>query len=95
VWFLLFSLPLLLAFACFVSRKHPLILGAFLWAAMALHLLVDLGSGGITPLYPFGSAHGFRTVPFRYWLHVDVIVVSLTIFLAVWTRKAMRSNMPE
>ncbi|MGW8180523.1 MAG: hypothetical protein ACWGQW_17455, partial [bacterium] len=52
IWFLFFSLPLFLAFASFVSPRHPLVLGTFLWVAIALHLLVDFGSGGITPFYP-------------------------------------------
>jgi hypothetical protein len=95
LWFLLGSCPILLTFAWLLSREKRLLLGTFLWAAVALHLIVDMSSGGISPLYPFGSVIGFRTVPFRYWAHLDVFLISAFLFLAFWVRRVKGTDQLE
>ena len=92
LWFLIGSIPVMVAIAWLLSSRRRLLFAAFLWAGVALHLLIDLGSGGIAPLYPFGSVIGFRTVPFRYWFHTDVFVIAVTLCLALWTRRMEKIN---
>ena len=95
LWFLLGSCPILLMSAWFLSRQKHLLLGIFLWAAVALHLIVDMSSGGISPFYPFEAVIGFRTVPFHYWFHLDVFLISAFLLLAFWVRRAERTDQLE
>lgn len=90
LWFLLGVVPVILAFAWLTSRPKLFLFGTFLLSGVALHLLVDMSSGGISPLYPFGPVLGFRTIPFRFWFHVDVILLSSALLLAFRVRRAER-----
>ncbi len=86
-WFLLFSAPFLFAFAWLISRQKTFLLGGFFWLALALHLLIDISSGGISPFYPLGPVIGFRIVPFHYWIFVDALVILSSLLLAYWVRR--------
>jgi len=88
VWFLVCIAPILLLFAKIVSKQKTFLLGMFLWLAVALHLIVDMSSGGISPIYPFVAVIRFRTIPFQYWLHADLVVASAALISALAVRRA-------
>lgn len=90
LWFLAGFIPIVILVAWLLAAKRHLLLATALWLALGLHLLIDMASGGISPLYPFGSVLGFRTVPFRYWFHTDILVITATLCLIFWSRRMER-----
>lgn len=88
LWFVMAALPVLLLLSYLWHRRHFMRFGIFCWVAVTLHLLCDMISGGIAPLYPLSAkVIGFYRISPRFWIPLDVLTISLFLAELVVLRK--------
>ena len=84
-WFFLCFLVLCLMVAKCLPSRHQAATH-FCWAAVLLHILCDMISGGVNLIPPFGHPVGDYYFPVRYWLHLDVVTI-IAAYLVCWYRR--------
>ena len=74
IWFFL---GFIIMTAPFLLKRKSLIV--MCWAAVGLHLLCDMVSGGIVLFYPWGKSIGFYFFSPVYWLLLDAATITIGI----------------
>ncbi len=88
LWFVFAALPVLLILSYLWHRRHFMRFALFCWLAVTLHLLCDMISGGIAPLYPLSAKvfSFYRILP-KFWIPLDVLTISVFMTELVLLRK--------
>jgi hypothetical protein len=88
LWFVMSMLPVLLILSYLWHRRHFMRFALCCWIAVTLHLLCDMISGGIAPLYPLSAkVIGFYHISPKFWIPLDVLTISLFLTELVLLRK--------
>ena len=83
IWFLIIALLIVYIVARKALKKDFLVFVLFFWIAIALHIMADGFSGGVSLLFPIKKVFGNYLIPWPLWGKIDLLMGSLAISMLI------------